>query len=169
VLEVIMTTPTQNPNLRKTGSLKASSARRFGFVISVFVNAAFLYLLNISPGWESIPFLTADTELVIGWVNLSLVLGAVLNAIYVLASPPWFRRLGETVTAMVGFIVAIRLYAVFPFDFTGSGFDWTALVRIILIFGIVGTAIGVVAGIIRFVAAVGRSGSNRSATQEATE
>jgi hypothetical protein len=34
---------------------------------------------------------------------------------------------------------------VFPFRFVDPGFDWSALVRVLLVLGLVGSAIGVVA------------------------
>jgi hypothetical protein len=54
------------------------------------------------------------------------------------------RSLGELTTAAVGLISTIWLLRVFPFDFTGAEFNWAALVRIVLIVAVVGTAIAIV-------------------------
>ena len=49
------------------------AARRAGYVVSVLVNIALLYVVNGWPGWEAVPFLTQDTQQVMGLVNASIV------------------------------------------------------------------------------------------------
>jgi hypothetical protein len=72
----------------------AATTRRFGYVVAVLINAVLLYAANVWPGWEAVPFLTADTALVMGLVNASIIVSLAANAAYVITDPPWFKALG---------------------------------------------------------------------------
>ena len=121
------------------------AARRLGYVVAAAINAAMLWAVNVWPGWRALPFLTDETLRVLGWVNLTLVANVAVHIVYVLYDPRWVRALGDLMTAAVGLASAIRILHVFPFKFTGYEFDWTLLVRVVLMIGVVGTAIGVIA------------------------
>lgn len=126
----------------------AATTRRFGYVVAVLVNAVLLYAANVSPGWEAVPFLTADAVLVMGLVNASIIVNLAANAAYLITDPPWFKALGTVLTSVVGFAAAARIWNVFPFDFTGSAVDWTLLVRIVLALALVGSAIGAIVSVV---------------------
>ena len=120
------------------------AARRMGYVVAAAINAAMLYVANIWPGWQVLPFLTDETSRVLGWVNLTLMANVVVNIVYVVYDPRWVKALGDLMTAGVGLASTIRILQVFPFNFTGYAFDWALLVRVVLIVGVVGTALGVI-------------------------
>ena len=126
----------------------AATTRRVGYVAAVLINAVLLYAANVWPGWEAVPFLTADTMLVMGLVNASIIVSLAANAAYVITDPPWFKALGTVLTSAVGFLAAARIWQVFPFDFDGSAFDWAVVVRIVLGLAMVGSAIGVIASLV---------------------
>ena len=145
-----LTAPTHRPT---------PTTRRFGYLVAVLINAVLLYAANVSPGWEAVPFLTADTVLVMGLVNASIIVSLAANAAYLITDPPWFKDLGTVLTSAVGFVATARIWKVFPFDFTGSAVDWTVVVRIMLVLGLVGSAIGVITGFVAVVRSVAtRSG-----------
>jgi hypothetical protein len=79
----------------------------------------------------------------------------VANVLYLVYDGPWFRSLGEAVTTAITFVVAVRMWQVFPFDFGGADV-WVVLFRIALVVGIVGSAIAVVVNLVRTVRAIGR-------------
>lgn len=120
------------------------AARRVGYLIAAGIHVALLYLVNVSPGWEAVPFLTEDTSQVLGLVNVSLVAGLVCNLIYVLANPAWLKSLGDLLTTGIGLVVLVRVWQVFPFNFGDSAVDWALVARVLLVVGIVGSAIGIV-------------------------
>jgi hypothetical protein len=120
----------------------AAAARRAGFVIAAVVNAALLCLVNVWPGWQAASFLTEDTRQVLGLVNLSLAAGLVANLVYLVRDTLWLKLLGDPVTTAIGLAAAVRVWQVFPFDFSGWSFDWSSLVRVVLAMAIVGSAIG---------------------------
>jgi hypothetical protein len=126
------------------------AARRVGYVVAVGLNAGLLYLMNVWPGWEVVPFLTANTTLVLPVVNLSLVAGLAANAVFVAYDARWSRSLGDLLTAGIGLAVLIRVWQVFPFWFSGS-FDWSPLVRVLLVVAMVGTAVAVVVHLVSLV------------------
>jgi hypothetical protein len=126
------------------------AARRVGYVIAIAINAALLFVVNIEPGWQVLPFLTDSTTEVLGLVNLSFAAGLVVNAAYFVHDAAWLKSLGDLITAGVGLAVAIRMWQVFPFEFHGS-FDWALLVRILLVLTMVGTSIAIVVQVISLV------------------
>lgn len=129
----------------------APATRRAGYLIAVAVNAALLYGINVWPGWSAVPFLTDDMELVLEFVNASLVVSMIANAVYVLADPRWLKALGDLLTTVVGLGAMVRLWQVFPFDFGETSFDWALVTRILLVLGIVGGVIGIIAALIALV------------------
>lgn len=133
---------------------QGAATRRFGYAVAVLVNAAMLYAANRWPGWEAVPFLTDDTQGVMGLVNASIVVSLAVNVVYLVRDPSWLKALGSLLTTAVGLAALVRIWRVFPFDFAGSTFDWTLVVRILLGVAIVGSVIGIVAGLVSFVRSV---------------
>ncbi len=119
------------------------AARRFGYAVAVSVNLVVLYLLNVSPGWQAASLLTDATTQVIGLVNLSLLAGAVANIVYVVADGPWVKRFGELTTTTISMVVLVRIWQVFPFDFSASALPWGVITRTVLVFALVGTGVTV--------------------------
>ena len=102
---------------------------RSGYVGSAVVQGIMLWLVNGWPGWDAVPFLTRDTELVIGLVNATLVVTLVANLVYAVADPPRLKAFGDLVIAVVGLVALARIRAVFPFDLTSG---WETTVRVLL-------------------------------------
>lgn len=124
--------------------------RRAGYVIAALVNAAMLFAANRWPGWESLPFLTADTRLVMPIVNASIMVNLVANVVYLLRDPPWLKSVGDAVTLGVGIAALVRIWSVFPFDLGDHPLDWALVVRVLLGLGIVGSIIGLIAAVVSF-------------------
>ncbi|MFB9960290.1 hypothetical protein [Agromyces bracchium] len=130
------------------------AARRFGFAVAAFVNLLLLYLGNVWPGWQVLPFLTEETVDVLPWINASLATGVVVNLINLVFDRAWLKALGDLATTSVGLVATIQLWAVFPFDFGASTFPWEIAVRTLLILAIVGSAVGIIAAVVAFVRAL---------------
>lgn len=133
-------------------------ARRTGYVIAALVNAVLLYLVNVWPGWEELPFLTSETTEVLGWVNASMIAGIITNLVYVGRDTNRVRAAGDLVTTGIGLVAMVRIWQVFPFDFDLSGLDWAIVARVFLVIGIVGSAIAMV---VRLVSLLSDTGSRR--------
>ena len=146
--------------LTETASKRpAVGDRRVGYVVAVLVNAAVLYAVNVWPGWQALPFLTEDMRLVLGLVNASMLVSIVANMVSFLADPRWLKALGDIVTTAVGIAALVRMWQVFPFDFSGSSFDWALVVRVAMGVAIGGSAIALVVAFVSFVKSVGRPAS----------
>lgn len=126
--------------------------------MAILVNGAVLYAANRWPGWDALPFLSDATPEVLGIVNASLVVGIVLNALYIAADPPRLRALGDIVTMTVGIAVLARIWQVFPFDFGDAPSPWDTVVRVLVALGIVGSAIGIVVALVTLVRGEPRRG-----------
>ena len=146
--------------LTETASKRpAVGDRRVGYVVAVLVNAAVLYAVNVWPGWQALPFLTQDMRLVLGLVNASMLVSIVANMAYFAADPRWLKALWDIATTAVGIAALVRMWQVFPFDFSGSSFDWALVVRVAMGVAIGGSAIALVVAFVSFVKSVGRPAS----------
>lgn len=137
----------------------SAATRRLGYGFGIVAGIVGLILVNVWPGWESVPFLTADTAEVLGLVNATLVAGIVANIAYLVHESPWLVALGSVVTTGIGLAALIRIVQVFPVDFSDWDFDGTALVRILLILAIVGSAIGIVVQLVALVRSIAGGGT----------
>ena len=147
------TTPT--PASAPTRSAKrrpSPAARRAGYLVAALVNVALLVAVHRWPGWETVPFLTRDTDDVLLALDLSLVAGVLVNLGHLVSDPRWLRGLGDMVTTAFSLAALVRIWTVFPFSYDG-GTDWELVTRVLLGLGIAGTAIGFVAGLVAFVRA----------------
>jgi len=122
-------------------------ARRAGYLIAACVNGVIWYLVNAHPTWHAVPFLTADFRTVLPLFNLSVVLAVAVNLAYLAYDARWFVAAGGVLTTMVGLAVLVRLTRVFPFDFPPHP-DWTLVAHVVLVFAIVGAAVGLLVQIV---------------------
>ena len=135
-------------------SRQPRSARRVGYVFAVLFNAAGLYLINVWPGWEAVPFLTGDTRQVLGIVNAVVFTSLAVNVVYLFTDPRWLVALGGLVTSVLGLIGLIRIWEVFPFDFGDTSVDWTLLFHIGLVIGIAGSCIAILVQLVQLTRAL---------------
>ena len=125
-----------------------TGAGRSGNLGSAIVNALLLYGINIWPGWQVLPFLTADTARVLDLVSASLIAGIVVNIVCVVIRSRALLALGNLVVMGIGVAAILRLWDVFPFDFGTAWSGWPVLVRVFLVLGIVGSIIGAIAELV---------------------
>jgi hypothetical protein len=128
-----------------TARRPSAGTRRVGYLLAIFISAVLLVILNGSPGWQAIPFLTSDTSQVLWLVNLSLAAGIAANLVYLVYDAPWLKTLGDLVTTGIGLAAAIRIWQVFPFDLSSG---WTTAMRVLLIIAIAGSCIALVVQIV---------------------
>ncbi len=148
-----MSVRTTDPAARRVRQRPSSAARRGGYTVALVVNSVLLGMVNVTPGWEAVPFLTEQTPLVLGLVNASMVAAVVLNAVYLLADPRWLKALGDVAQTVVGLAAVARIWQVFPFAFDDSTLDWPLIARWVLAVGAAGSAIGLVVGLVSLIRA----------------
>ncbi len=139
--------PPPAPPRARTRRRSSPLTRRVGYLAGATADAALLYLLHVEPGWEVLPFVTADAELVLLAVDVSIAAALLVHLVYVVHDPRWLRGLGDMVTTALALAALAQLWSVFPFSFTGTDVDWETITRFVLAFAIVGTAIGFLSGL----------------------
>lgn len=100
------------------------------------------------------PFLTPATTEVLPWVNATMVAGIAANVLYAMWDPRWLKALGDIVTTSIGIVSMVRIWQVFPLDFTGSSIDWALVSRVLLGVGFGGSGIAVIVALVTFVRAL---------------
>ena len=134
----------------------STASRRGGYVVAAVINAVFLWLIHVSPGWDAVPFLTADFQQVLWLIDVSLVVTIALNLLYLIRDPRRLTAAGAVLTSAIGFAVSVWILQIFPFDFGTSSF-WPVVFRIALWVAIVGSAIAIVVNLVAVVR--GRGGT----------
>jgi hypothetical protein len=127
------------------------SRRRAGYVVSIVVNAAIVIVVNNLLAWELLPWLTDDFDRVLPVVNLSLLATIAVNVVYLWFDPDWFRSSSQIALNVISIAAIVRMWQVFPFDFSAYDFDWDVVVRILLVVAFAGTVIGIVAEAVKLV------------------
>jgi len=138
--------PPEQPQLRVP-----TPAKRFGYVVAAAVNGVMLWAVHqlLDWGWPS--FLTDEFEQVLGIVTASLIAGIVVNLALAAHHRGRIRALADLVTAAFALAVGLRMWEVFPVDFTGYATDWSGPVRVALGVGIGATAIAIIANLVRLI------------------
>lgn len=132
-------------------SSEGRTGRRVGYAIAIAINVAMLVVVTNPSARDAVPFLTAAFVDVMPLLQLSLFATAVINAIYLWYDDRAFRSTTQIALAGLAIAVTLRLYDVFPFDFSSYGPLWETGIRAALILGIVGSAIAVVVELARLV------------------
>ncbi|HEY0118784.1 MAG TPA: hypothetical protein VGC04_08400 [Cellulomonas sp.] len=125
--------------------------------MSVAVNAVMLWGAHRILDWGWLPFLTPAWALVLPVLTASLVVAIVANVLFLGYDGVWLRAPANAVLAGFGIAVSVRLWQVFPFDLSGYAFTWDAVVRVLIVLSIVGSAIAIVVEVGRLARAAARA------------
>ena len=130
--------------------------RMTDYIFAVIFNIAFLVVVNKVPDWN-IVFITDSYPDVLWALNTSIAVSLAGNLILIFFHPRFLHHLLTAVFSVFGILATSVLLSVFPFEFAELVGEWlNILVRIVLIVGIVGSAIGVVVNIVKAIGAVFR-------------
>jgi hypothetical protein len=131
--------------------------RMTDYIFTVIFNIAFLVVVNKVPDWN-IPVITDSFPDILWAVNTSVAVSIAGNFILIFFHPRFLHHLFNAVFSVFGILAASVILSVFPFEFADLVGEWlNILIRIVLIVGIVGSAIGVVVNIVKAVGAVFRT------------
>ena len=143
--------PSPAPVTRRTATTRPTTARRVGHILSILTNAVMLWAAYQLLDWGWPGFLTGDFAQVLGILTLSLLASAIASAGFLFRDRGRFRALADLVTGSISIAVLMRLWSVFPFDFAAYDQDWSWLVRVVIVVGVVGTSIGLIVSVVRLV------------------
>ena len=131
-----------SPELKRAG-------RRFGHGVAVVINVAMLLAVQYILEWGWLPFLTDEFADVVPWISLGLAATIVANLVYQFNDTSVVKSSGQILVNLISFLVTYRIFLVFPFDFSGSTFNWEVVVRVLLVLAMVGAGLGVLAEVIK--------------------
>lgn len=106
--------------------------RQFGYTIAAVANGVMIWVAHNIVGWDVFGWLTADFDRLLPWLTVSFVIGIVLDLVYVWNDAVPVKSPGQILSSVVGLIVTIQTLRIFPFDFSGYGFDYAMALRIAL-------------------------------------
>ena len=150
-------TPTTDAGAGNPRKVQSSAARRFGYFLAILINGVILYVINVWPTWHVVPWLTPATSEVVPWINASIIVGMVANAVYLLVDRRWLKALGDVATTSVGLAAMLQLWDVFPFDFGAGAVPWELVTRIFIGIAIFGSIVAIVVQSVTFVRELFRS------------
>jgi hypothetical protein len=129
---------------------------RSGNIVPVAINAVMLWGAHRILDWGWFPFLTQAWTQVLPILTASLVVAIVVNVLFLAYDGVWLRAPGDILMAAFSIAVSVRMWRVFPFDFSAYAFPWTTVARVLIVVSIVGSAIAIVVEVGRlFRAAMG--------------
>lgn len=94
--------------------------------------ATLLVLLNVVPGWEVLPVLTAAAEPAVALLNLALIVLLVSRAVALVEPSPRLRAGARYVVALVCLALLADLWRTFPFEFGSQPESWASALRLVL-------------------------------------
>ncbi len=142
-----MTSPAPQLLAAKSGP----TVRKTSYTAAVVVNLVMLFVINNLLSWDWFRFLTADFGPLLWLINVSLVATILINLVWLGYNPVWFRSLSQIGLNLISALVTVRMYQVFPFDFSTYEFDWAPLVRLVIILAMVGLALGTITELFKLV------------------
>jgi hypothetical protein len=142
--------PTATTVHRPAPAAARSGHRRVGYVVAIVVNVLGLYIAHHLLDWGWPAFLTEQYSQLLPIITLSITATILANVAFLICDAGWLRSFGHAVTAAIGFVVALRTYQIFPFDFSGYTHDWSGLARVLLVLAMLGAAIGCLVETIQF-------------------
>lgn len=109
-----------------------TAGRRFGYLMSIFVNAAIYYVINNVDIWNYIPFLDESYREVLWIANISIGVTVFMYATFMVFDPRWYRSLMQAI-ANVFTLYSIQIFrTVFPLDLVGSTAHWVNIGLLVL-------------------------------------
>ena len=121
----------------------AQIGRRFGYTIAALLNGVMLFIVNNVESWD-LAWLTQDFDKVLTLVNLTLAASLLANIVYIGNDRVPVKPVGEIITTALGLVATVRVFNVFPFDFSAYDFNWEFMTRAVLIVAMVGSVIGII-------------------------
>lgn len=124
-------------------------ARQAGYTMVILVDLALLYVANNLLAWDLLPFLTDDFARVLWLIDISLLATIAVNLAHIWYDPAWFKSLGQIGLGWISMLVAIRMFQVFPFDFSSYVFDWERVARFVIVLSMVGIGVGILVEVVK--------------------
>jgi len=132
----------------QSAAVPAKGAARLGYAIAIAIDIAILYVAHNLLAWR-VPFFTPAWTSVLWAIDLSVGVSIAANVVFLFYDPSWFKHLAQIVMGILSIVPTYVVYRVFPFTLIPA--NLITPFRVILILGMVGGAIGVVANVVALV------------------
>lgn len=124
------------------GAMRRSRPERnVGYLLGIAIFGALWALVNQTPGWEAVPFLSSDFEQLVPMVNVALMAGAGANLTLVVYDARWFRATLGLVMAGIGVWVSLGFLRSFPFSFAAVQYDLTTPLMVAVLVSLASAAV----------------------------
>lgn len=138
-------------SIKKT-SETSGYARRAGYVFAIIWGVIWLAVFNIIQDFHLV-FIKPSFATWLPVANTAIAASIACYAVMLAYDSPWFRMLMEMMTNIFGFAAVYWLLNIYPLDFGAiAGLDWVdILVKIGLVFAMVGLGIAIVVNFIKMI------------------
>ncbi len=141
------------------GEMPAGKKQRrlWKYYSAVLWNIIFFFFINLYPLWISKTRggVTNDYIKVLLAMDVSVITIIIGNAVLIAFSPKRLRELIEFFISVTSLISVSVFLGIFPLDFSHIAGSWlNTVIRCLLIAGIVGTSIGTISSLIKFIKAI---------------
>jgi len=126
---------------------QASAGKKFGYVVSMIINAVLIYVFNNLLNWN-IPYLLPTFTGCLWAIQLSLSVTIFINFIYIFYDTGWFHHLMQVIENIFSWISLYFIYTIFPFEFPAD--IWMQGVKIALIVILVLIPVGTLVELLQF-------------------
>lgn len=110
---------------------------RVSYLLWLMIYGALLILIDVRPGWESVPLFTSAAEPAFGLLSLALIVSLVAQAAYAVDDNPRLRAGVTYGVSLIYLAVLAQAWNAFPFDLgavVGGQVDegWDSAIHMIL-------------------------------------
>lgn len=109
-------------------NMQPSAGRRFGYLISILVNFAMMFVVNNLLKWN-VPFLNDRFVECLWAINLSISASIFIYCIFLFYDPRWFKSLMQALANAFSFISTYVFWRVFPLDLSK---DMARIVNVVI-------------------------------------
>ena len=92
-----------------------TAGRRLGYIISILVNFAMMFVVNNLPNWN-VPFLNDRFVECLWAINLSIFASIFIYCIFLFYDPRWFKSLMQALANVFSLNSTYVFWRVFPLD-----------------------------------------------------
>lgn len=141
----------ESPGIVIDDAVVSTTGRKVGYAVTIVLNGVLLFIVNNLLAWGWFPWLTDDFEQVLPILNTSIIVSMIVNTVFLAYDPRWFKTVADILTTSLSIAVGVRMWQVFPFDFSGYEWDWARTARWIIAIGIIGATIGLIVNVVLLV------------------
>lgn len=101
-------------------------------VAAVLGYGLLLVLINVLPGWQSLPVLTSAASSAVALVNLALIVLLVSRAVALVEPAPRVRAIASYLVALIALALISDVWGALPFDFGDEPQPWITATHLVL-------------------------------------